>query len=60
MSKGAIIGLVVGVVAVIVIIFVFMGGAWSQEEQDAYMNSCTMSATEEQCQCNGLLNGSIP
>ena len=52
MSKGAIIGLVVGVVAVIVIIFMFMGGGWSQEDKDQYMNVCMMGGNEAFCDCS--------
>ena len=51
MSKGAIIGLSVGVVAVIVIIFIFMGGGWSQAEQDRWTDTCMLLGNAEYCDC---------
>ncbi len=52
MSKGAIIGLSVGVVAIIVIIFMFMGGGWSEEDKKAYMDVCMMGGNEAFCECS--------
>ena len=52
MSKGAIIGLSVGVVAVIVIIFVFMGGgSWTDEDQALWKEQCSYIGNDKFCDC---------
>ena len=51
MSKGSMIVLSIGVVAVIVIIFIFMGGGWSQAEQDRWTDTCMLLGNTEYCDC---------
>ena len=52
MSTGGIIGLVLGVVAVIVIIFVFTSGGWSSEIENNFMEGCMEEgASVAYCEC---------
>ena len=52
MSTGGIIGLVVGVVAVIVIIFVFSSGGWSSEIENNFIEGCMgEGASAAYCEC---------